>query len=113
MGPLVLSCADAYRSSQATLGSQRDALPFVCMLGALYRVQWYLAIHESLHPMAPSHTQYAPAPTDPLIVRHWSLLLLWGLSSAACVTGSSFLGTQLARPQCLGPKSPLGFCPNH
>ncbi|KAN0091540.1 hypothetical protein V8E55_005106 [Tylopilus felleus] len=55
---------------------------------------------------------YAPASTDSLI-RHRSLLLLCGVSSAACVAGSFISGAQLARPHSAsGRKALRGFCPD-
>ena len=67
---------------------------------------------QSLRPMTPSHTRYALASNDSPI-RHWSLLLLWRVSSAAWVTSSFCLGTQLAcSHSALGRKALWGFCPN-
>ncbi|KAN0086274.1 hypothetical protein V8E55_007408 [Tylopilus felleus] len=75
-------------------------------------VYWYLTIHELLRPLVSNCTQYAPASTDSLI-RHRSLLLLCGVSSAACVAGSFISGAQLARPHSAsGRKALRGFCPD-
>jgi hypothetical protein len=108
---LALARVDVHCFSHWTLGAYRHVSLLACMLGAHYCVRWYLTIHKSLHPMAFSHMQYAPASMDSPI-RYRSLLLLWG--ELCCMRRRLLLLGNAARSpsQCFGPKSPLGFCPN-
>ena len=67
---------------------------------------------QSLCLMAPSHTWYALVSNDS-VIHHWSLLLRWEVSSAACITASFCLGMQLACPHSTsGQKALWGFGPN-
>ena len=79
----------------------------------------HIDMHRSLHACSVHITvsngvqpyTYAPVFMDSPI-RYWSLLLLCGVSSAACVAGF-FFGMQLARPHSAsGQKFLRGFCPN-
>ena len=97
------------RSSGTQPHASNGTLSYALKWHPATRIQWHPAICAQ---MASSHTQYALAFTDSLI-RFCSLLLLCGVSSAACVTGSFPVGTQLARPHSasvLLPKPSLLLC---